>query len=180
MKDKIELIANAAEKVDATYLKLKTTYSDDGIVRERVFCYELYHQLRLLHTSKEKLIINGEIDKRGHPDFKNGGEKNPDFVFHIPGGNESNTIILEVKGTIGSDIPKDLETISHFILKQSYQIGILLVYNHNLKDLITKHKNSLNKIYERGIGHKVYIITLPEAHNIENIVQINEIKDEIN
>jgi hypothetical protein len=44
----MELVKSALRKVEPDFFKVKTTYNTEGIVRERVFCYELYHQMRLL------------------------------------------------------------------------------------------------------------------------------------
>ena len=79
------------------FSNLKTTYEPSGIVRERAFCYELYHQLRLVQGEEHILTLNGEIDKRGHMDYENIDKKNPDFVFHIPGEIHANTIVSRNK-----------------------------------------------------------------------------------
>ena len=34
------IILEALENVDESYYKIHTTYNSEGIVRERVFCYE--------------------------------------------------------------------------------------------------------------------------------------------
>lgn len=39
----IQKITEALDNIEAPYFKLETTYEPSGIVRERVFCYELYH-----------------------------------------------------------------------------------------------------------------------------------------
>ena len=69
------------------YYRLRTTYSEEGIVRERVFCYELYHRIRCLQNNGRLpcIHIHGEIDKSGHALFEREDQKNPDFIFHVPG-----------------------------------------------------------------------------------------------
>jgi hypothetical protein len=88
------------ESVGQEYFRLTTTYEPSGIVRERVFCYELYRRIRLTMSDDHALSLNGEIDKRGHVDFHPADQKNPDFVFHVPGTHEGNTLVVEVKGHI--------------------------------------------------------------------------------
>jgi hypothetical protein len=133
----IQLFINGIKNITQDYYNLRTTYEPCGIVRERVFCYELYHRIRkLLETDEELnklLTLNGEIDKREHREFDPGDQKNPDFVFHIPGKMEGNTTIIEVKGSMETDgylegIIKDLETISTFINKYHYLFGIITIY----------------------------------------------------
>jgi len=64
----VDLIITAFDRVSQDYYKINTTSSADGIVRERVFCYELYHQIRCLQNKRglTDFNIHGEIDKRGH------------------------------------------------------------------------------------------------------------------
>lgn len=73
----LEVIETALNLVEEPYYNLKTTYEPCGIVRERVFCYELYHRMRnILESRKEiKLALNGEVDKRGHIEFEKRIEK---------------------------------------------------------------------------------------------------------
>jgi len=174
----IETIKKAASRVTENYLNLTTTYEPSGIVRERVFCYELYHQLRLTLGNSHKLTLNGEIDKRGHPDFKVEDRKNPDFVFHIPGQHEGNTIIFEVKGNLDTDgIIKDFETITTFVSSYQYQAGIFLLYNHTLTELLEGLGNNLDKFIYSEYADRIFIITLPKAHSIEEVVILKQLKE---
>ena len=87
----LKLIYDAMGKVPRDYQRIGCAGTDNPVYRERVYCYELYHQMRLLQKSRTKtlnnnpgpLVINGEIDKRGHvliaPNY------NPDFVIHEQG-----------------------------------------------------------------------------------------------
>jgi len=131
-----DLIVDALDLVEQPYYNLATTYMSNGIVRERVFCYELYHQMRCLQEirGEKRLSLNGEIDKRGHKDFQVEDRKNPDFVFHIPGQMEGNTFVVEVKGTISKDCIKDFQTISTFIQRCQYKFGVFILYNYSLDE----------------------------------------------
>jgi len=170
----LKIICKAAEQVKVSYLDLKTTYEPSGIVRERVFCYELYHQLRLIIGDSHKLTLNGEIDKRGHKDFKKEDRKNPDFVFHIPGQHEGNTIILEVKGNDDFDgIIKDFETMTSFVSTYHYQAGVFLFYNHSLSELMKGLGDKFDKFIYSEYADKLFVITLPEAHKIEQLCSLN-------
>ena len=48
MKKYFKIITDALDGVDEQYYNLKTACKSAGIVRERVFCYELYHQIRCI------------------------------------------------------------------------------------------------------------------------------------
>ncbi len=147
----INIIKSALNNIEQYYYKIKTLYSKEGIVRERVFCYELYHQIRLIDNRKD-LSIHGEIDKRGHDGFSKDDRKNPDFIFHIPETFDKNTIVMEVKGSLNGSIKKseeegklslnyegiykDLNTLQIFINEYYYKEGVFVLYNHTPEELI--------------------------------------------
>ena len=57
----------ACEQIPKDYFYFPV-YSEKGtIYRERVYCYELYHQLRLALRRGFKYVLSGEVDKRMHP-----------------------------------------------------------------------------------------------------------------
>ncbi|MEJ0098497.1 MAG: methionyl-tRNA formyltransferase-like protein [Pseudomonadota bacterium] len=99
--------------------------------RERVYCYELYHQMRSLWPGGVPWFLNGEVDKGGHPLFAGAGAPKPDFLdflVHVPGQNR-NYAALEVKPAsfVNRGIRKDLETLQMF-RDRGYERAILLVY----------------------------------------------------
>ena len=133
----ISLIEQALNQVSQDYYRLRTTYSTEGIVRERVFCYELYHQMRKIQDSGEscQYHIHGEIDKRAHELFAREDQKNPDFVFHCPGSMGENALVVEVKGKLTvAEAIKDFDTLKIFCAKYGYQKGLWLLYNHDLEE----------------------------------------------
>lgn len=160
----IDLIKHALPQVGPGYFILTTTYEPSGIVRERVFCYELYHQLRKIMTTNLDLTLNGEIDKRGHIDFAQNDQKNPDFVFHIPGTHEGNTLVIEVKGKLNPcvDIKKDFNTITTFIEKYGYIAGIFVLYNHSLSELKQTAGQVLRRFMTRPSANSIHILTIEQ------------------
>jgi len=168
MEKYIQLVISALKNVGAEYFKLATTYEPSGIVRERVFCYELYHLIRCQMSPDDPISLNGEIDKRGHIDFATADRKNPDFIFHIPGTHIGNTIILEVKGTLSiapAEIEDDLSTILIFISKYGYSGGIFLLYNHTLRELIERLGDRIEVFRNHPASRFVTILTLQYAGN---------------
>ena len=156
----VDLIKTALLQVEPVYFKLITNYKPSGIVRERVFCYELYHQIRKRMTGLD-LTINGEIDKRGHPDFVPGGSKNPDFVFHKPGSNEDNTLVIEVKGKLKSDaIENDFNKIITFIEEYNYKAGVFVLYNYSLERLKQRAGQVLRNYNNRPSANSVHILAI--------------------
>jgi hypothetical protein len=80
--------------------------------------------------------FHGEIDKRGHPFFGELlGQRNPDFVVHIPGeiGPEHNLCVIEVKplSRPPHEVRKDATTLSLFLDHVPYHQGILLLFGES-------------------------------------------------
>lgn len=183
----INLIKEALNKIPDDYYKLGTTYKKKGIVRERVFCYELYHEIRCLQPENHILYLHGEIDKRGHIKFDKDDRKNPDFVFHTPRNMKGNTLICEVKGIINnnSDILKDFKTIITFIEKYDYCAGVFILYNYRMDDLkkYLEDKDWTSHMEKEGIDinldtfNKITILT---KFNKNNKLEENKLIDFIN
>jgi hypothetical protein len=95
------------------------------IKRERVYCYELYHQLRCLPLNT---TVTAEPDKRGNPSFATGRAPNPDMVFHTPGNDSNNAAVIEVEcSPTLRHLRKDLGTLK--IMKEhGYRELILLLF----------------------------------------------------
>jgi hypothetical protein len=129
----LELLLEATARVAEPYFLLPVAGMEIPIYRERVYCYELYHQLRMLLDGEPRLAefsLCGEIDKQGHPTI---GRYIPDFVFHTP-GKKQNLVVVEVKPVNAGDnrIEKDRDTLEHFLSENAgYKLGIQLVYGGN-------------------------------------------------
>ena len=65
-----DLIGSASAHIGADYFQLPVADAD-AVYRERVYCYELYHQLRCLWKDFP-FSLGGEIDKQGNPHFHRG------------------------------------------------------------------------------------------------------------
>lgn len=121
--------ATAGIARDYFYLSLD---GGDPVYRERVYCYELYHQMRMRWPAQSSFYLNGEVDKARHPkmiELRDCFPK-PDLLVHRPGYMKGNYAVIEVKceraGKHG--IAKDLETLSFFVNEFSYQRAIYLIY----------------------------------------------------
>lgn len=156
----LKLIENALSNIEQSYFKISTSGNSDEIIRERVFCYELYHQMRLVQKNNYEFSIHAEIDKRGNSSFETKHWKNPDFIFHKPGENSDNIIICEVKGKIESKgIKKDFETISTFIKKYNYKVGVFILYGYLLEELKDCILSNRKEFYDctKEIKDSIYI-----------------------
>ena len=133
----LEKLIEAITKVEHQYFLVKTTNEPNGIVRERTFCYELYHQFRkATEDDQYQFIFHGELDKRGHLEIAEHNRKIPDFLAHKPGSFEQNEVIIEVKGKISlQDIRLDFKKIHAFLSEVHYQYGVFLLFNHTFGEL---------------------------------------------
>jgi len=161
----LTLLRAALSKIDPGYFMLATTYEPSGIVRERVFCYEFYHQARTLMGDDYPLSLNGEIDKRGHIDFAMQDRKNPDFVFHIPGTHAGNTIAIEAKGRLDrpGEIIADILTVRAFVQKYGYQAGLFILYNHSIQELRDTLSDRLSPLAEEPCASRIFLMAIPES-----------------
>lgn len=122
----LRAIALASSQISVEYFLLPIACQNDPIKRERVYCYELYHQLRLALRDLP-LTLTGEPDKRGHSDFT-GKQPNPDFILHTPGHHGNNTAVIEVECRLGkAHLIKDLKTLK-LMKEKGYHLLVLLFF----------------------------------------------------
>lgn len=129
-----EMLAASCAQIGGEYFQLPIAEAD-AVYRERVYCYELYHQLRRLWRDFP-FSLGGEVDKEGHPHFKNGpyaGAK-PDLLVHWPGNMNGNLACIEVKPGTGrvAAFNADLRKLTWFHRNAGYHGGIFLVYGGEL------------------------------------------------
>ncbi len=127
-----QLLERATAFVPAEYFQLPIDGQEDPIYRERVYCYELYHQLRAIWPQDSQFSLAGEVDKSGHPLIRGNGLDNckPDFLVHVPGDMGGNFAVIEVKPirAQAAAVQKDIETLSNFVAHAQYEKAIYLFY----------------------------------------------------
>lgn len=128
MEQFTEILENATANIPAEYFLLPL-HGADPIYRERVYCYELYHQLRCQWPEETPYRLNGEVDKRNHPYFQNEEQPKPDLLVHHPGMGD-NFAAVEVKpvGAANRDIRKDLLTLTLLAQRAGYRRLVYLIY----------------------------------------------------
>ena len=146
-----EILKKSTQAIGHEYFLLERS-NGSPIHRERVYCYELYHQMRkefeLMQPGMPcfEYRLNGEVDKGSHFEacVKN---KKPDFIVHKPGFNK-NYAVIEVKSVTGlrkDSIKKDCETLHCFLDKLSYERGIFFVFGDKCDGRITKYYDLIKK-----------------------------------
>jgi hypothetical protein len=135
------IIQKATARITTDYFRLRID-GGDPIYRERVYCYELYHQMRLCWPSNTEYYLNGEIDKAAHPILRElgVGVVKPDLLIHKPGYMSGNFAIIEVKptGAHANGIRKDLRNLSIFKSKVGYQRAIYIIYGYEAADEVQR------------------------------------------
>jgi hypothetical protein len=131
MNEFTEMLVAATAAIDGLYMQLPVD-GGEAQFRERVYCYELYHQLRLRWPIHSDFAINGEVDKRGHPFAAlRATMAIPDFLVHTPGSMAGNYAIVEVKPATAqvSGIREDLRKLMRFRQDDiHYERAIYLFY----------------------------------------------------
>lgn len=152
----------ATEMIACDYIQLPVAGIERPVYRERVYCYELYHQLRLQMSDLMRLsdyMLCGELDKSGHPYIRGNAldRVKPDLLVHVALSMTENLVAIEIKpaGRIYTDqerpdtvryraigkqeIKKDLRTLTAFTRDGRYHRAIYLIYGG----------------YDRGLQHIV-------------------------
>ncbi|MEV0567945.1 hypothetical protein [Dactylosporangium sp. NPDC050588] len=165
-----QLLDRAARRVKDPWFLLP--YSSHGVTetqtayRERVYCYELYHQIRVLSESVGKaagsphFVASGELNKSGLHSVIEKGNHQPDLVWHVPGDPYGNAVVVEIKslpGFVKYGPRKDLETLSAFLDAgdRRYEHGILLIYGSRVPDRFS-HEFYDEQSIPLGIRAKVF------------------------
>lgn len=133
MEELSNILEEATTAIGPSYFQLPTD-GGERFYRERVYTYELYHQMRQRWPDADEtpFSLNGEVDKRAHPGFiaLNAAPKIPDLLVHEPGHMHNNYAVIEVKSQRASNdgIRKDLEALSFFVSEFNYQRAVYLIY----------------------------------------------------
>jgi hypothetical protein len=127
----VNCFIHATSLVGPHYFQLPIAGQEEPIYRERVYCYELYHQLRCVLGDDFPYALNGEVDKSGHPIVRDEiGPRKPDFIVHVPGDMARNLTVIEVKPTTSTqaEFQDALRSLQGFVQRAGYFGAIALVY----------------------------------------------------
>lgn len=152
----LEQLIKVGAKIESHYFQLPVAGRKNPRFLERVYCYELYHQLRLTLCDQFPYKLNGEVDKGGNPIIRQElGPIKPDFLVHVPGG-MNNLVAIEVKPVTArlDRIKDDLKKLKGFLEKAKYYRAIMLIYGND-------NKNSENKLKRV----RTEIDSLPEKYS---------------
>lgn len=138
------ILRDATGAIEQQYFRLPIDGAEEPIYRERVYCYELYHQMRRRWPDRFECqyTLNGEIDKDGHPLLRamEADFAKPDFLVHTPGSMAGNHAIIEVKTERANPltIRQDLEKLRLFLGPVGYERAIYLIYGERAEITIAR------------------------------------------
>jgi len=162
MNELNDILADATAAIDTEYFRLPID-GGNPVYRERVYCYELYHQMRSQWPLREdcRYLLNGEVDKRAHVLLHQlgvRGEK-PDLLVHRPGHMEDNHAVIEVKHANASPrgILKDLKTLTVFRNQAGYQRSIYLIYGNTADERFVRRIERAAVSVEGSGGIEVWL-----------------------
>jgi hypothetical protein len=149
------IIIEATKAIADGYFHLQV-YNSPPVWRERVYCYELYHQMRLRWPTGTPYVLTGELDKNGHSFFKDRNLRQaiPDFLVHEPGNMGNNFAIIEVKSQQAPcrGILKDICTLRSFRRNVGYQRAIHLVFGPDPHRFALKPRNDIELWHHAEVG----------------------------
>ena len=142
--------------------------------QERVFAYELYHQLRVRFT--EHWYVNGEFRKGLSliPRVERTDWIIPDIVIHQPHTLERNLVALEIKSdpaitaaNLLEDVKK-LEMLTDPHQGLGFQIGVMLAVNADFETVLANApgevQRTLVQVLEKGPRVAIWNIAEPIAN----------------
>lgn len=151
------LLTISTSRIGASYFHLPIDNGrniQESLYRERVYCYELYHQLRTMWPDNFPYSLGGEVDKNGHPLFRENGllRIKPDLLVHRPGDMNRNLLVIEVKPVVTyiNGIEKDMRTLTNFVRHARYHRGIYLIYGTEINKFQDLHNHMIQYAGGRG------------------------------
>src|SRR5215472_1547850 len=146
----INKLLRATQSLARHYYQVPVAGLEESVYRERVYCYELYHQLQNCLPLKFPYVLAGEVNKAGHPIFhETVGPYKPDFIVHEPRKTSGNLAVVEVKPTITTDTEfrEDLRHLRLFLDRVDYFAVVSLVYGEVDDERIRRFVAELDEIF---------------------------------
>ncbi|WP_090138396.1 hypothetical protein [Limnohabitans sp. DM1] len=132
-----DILVAATENISRQYFSTKIIVDDyiKSVYRERIYCYELYHQIRLKLKCDLTMGFYGEYDKSGSSLYERSALNRikPDFLIHSPGNVEENLLAMEVKSSDAKrrDIKSDINKLIKLKESHNFKFCIYLIYGDN-------------------------------------------------
>jgi hypothetical protein len=136
-------LTEAGARMKGHFFRLPQAGSGDFVLYERLYRYELYHQLRIALGDSYPYMLDGGFGAEGRPHAP--GVQKPDFRVHVPDKPNRNLVALGIKPAIAEkkDLKIDITSLDKCISGSSrYYRGVLLIYGDG------KQNSTINSIRE--------------------------------
>jgi hypothetical protein len=121
---------------------------------ERIFAYELYHQMRI-HFPSEHGKLHGEYRKglRHVPELEDHRTYIPDLILHQSGTIDSNLLAIEIKTSAKlniADLLDDIKKLEYYTnpRKLNFKMGVMIVTNFSILDACHKDTPKMKQVAE--------------------------------
>jgi hypothetical protein len=151
-----KLLIDAMRQVPKDYLEQPFLDKTGGVnfaYLERVYAYELYHQLRLVIGNDKRMAVYGEPVKSSNALYYS-SEKIPDLIIHEP-GTSNNIAVIEIKSAWNlkkSGLIKDVKTATEF-KKKDYICSVFIVFGNKKPAPTPKQVTILKVGFDIGLHH---------------------------
>lgn len=169
------VLMSATKNISKEYFSTKIMANGcvKEVYRERVYCYELYHQIRRQWESGGVVEFYGEFDKSGSSFYAGTGLQRvkPDFLIHLPGNAENNHIAMEVKSSAvrRPDLQKDIEKLIKLTDDHGFKFGVYLIYGKNattkgeIANECIDDRSNIKIFIHDEVGAKAFALGAPQA-----------------
>lgn len=162
MEEFSDLLASATAHIEPGFFRL-SIHGGPAVYRERVYCYELYHQMRRRWPKESAFTLNGEVDKIAHPILSQLGAAGykPDLLVHQPGYMGGNHAVIEVKSALAAyrSVKKDLNTLVLFRRNVGYARAIYLIYGEEAEDDLADRIAAKAEMYAPDVSIELWFHT---------------------
>jgi hypothetical protein len=173
----MDRLLQATRTINPLYFMLPVA-SEDAHYRERVYCYELYHQLRAVWPTDYGYSLCGEVDKSGHPLIRGNvlDKTKPDMIVHVPREMDNNLVVVEIKpiNCNYQGVKKDIETLTAYRKQAHYQNAIFLIYGSD-ENRLTKIIETCKR-YQNADNQKIDLSLIRLFHHKQNDCSAQEIE----
>ena len=166
---------------------------------ERVFCYELYHQIRKIIDKKigtgdnaqfwNKVKLQGELQKMQLDEMTLAGlnliqlEKKyiPDLIIHKIDTSEEQELVIEVKTKAGISFREyfsDLQKLNEFIEKYRFKNGLFIIANndsHSIEQQLIINNDEINEKLTANSISKIYITSIKDENETVTAKRLSDI-----
>ena len=155
---------------------------------ERIFAYELYHQLRK-HYQNSNHYVSGEFIKglAFFPDYNRSNTIIPDIIIHQFKTTRENALAAEIKSTPSLSVQQILDDLENLELLTrpgngalNFEIGILLIINYDFQLKFTKmrieNKRRIRKALKKSRS-SIWNIAVPKVmkeHGTDSEIKLQE------